>query len=201
MDDERSADALTDAAIDRAVEQAVAVEPAPEFLARVRSRLSSEPAPSWSPLRWGFSAAGAIAVVIVLAVAVQRPERTTTAWKPSEGPAVTGVAQATITPPTAAPAAPQRSAARQAPATRTPKAAIGAGQPVRAIREPEVIIAADEAAAFRRLISDVRLGRVDLALLPEHPAATVALQPRSEISIAPITLEPLNAVTAEGEPQ
>jgi hypothetical protein len=64
-----------------------------------------------------------------------------------------------------------------------------------------VIIAADEAAAFRRLISDVRLGRVDLALVPEHPLASVALQPRSEISIAPITLDPVEAIIAEGERQ
>ena len=64
-----------------------------------------------------------------------------------------------------------------------------------------MIIAADEAAAFRRLITDVRLGRVDLALVPEHPVATMALQPRSEISIAPITLDPLDAGTAEGERQ
>ena len=200
MDDHRSGDALTDAAIDRAIETAVAVEPPPEFLARVRSRLSSEPAPSWSPLRWGFSAAGAIAVVIALAFAVQRPERMTSV-KPFEPvrPAVTDVAQATITPTTATPTAPQQSAARPAPAGR---AATGSGRPLRAIREPEVIIAADEAAAFRRLISDVRFGRVDLALLPEHPTATVALQPRNEISIAPITLDPLDAVTAEeGERQ
>jgi hypothetical protein len=201
MDDHRSGDALTDAAIDRAIETAVAVEPPPEFLARVRSRLSSEPAPSWSPLRWGFSAAGAIAVVIALAFAVQRPERTTTAVTPSEQarPAVPDVAQATITPTTATPTAPQQSAGRPAPAGR---AATGSGRPLRAIREPEVIIAADEAAGFRRLISDVRFGRVDLALLPEHPTATVALQPRNEISIAPITLDPLDAVTAEeGERQ
>ena len=179
---------------------ALAVDPSPEYLARVRSRLASEPTAWWSPLQRGLGAAGAVAIVIALAVAIQRPDPSPTA-KPvePERPPVVAIAQA----PVARPAALERAAVRSAirPAARTAKVSATRDQPLRAIRQPEVIIAADEAAAFRRLISDVRLGRVDLALLPEHPMATVELHPRTEISIAPIALDPLEAVTEEGDRQ
>ena len=47
MDDRRSADALIDAALDRELEAALAVDPSPEFTARVRTRVRSELAASW----------------------------------------------------------------------------------------------------------------------------------------------------------
>jgi protein TonB len=69
---ERSEDALTKSPIDREIERALAVDPSPEFLARVRARIANEPV----PVAWGsrplVAAAGALVGVIVLVVAVSR---------------------------------------------------------------------------------------------------------------------------------
>ena len=46
MDDQRQADALTDEALDGDLSRALAVDPSPEFVARVRTRIASEPAQS-----------------------------------------------------------------------------------------------------------------------------------------------------------
>src|SRR5207253_10446473 len=59
-------------ALDRELARALAVDPSPEFLARVRARVADEPAPSpWRMPRL-LLAAGAVAVLI-LAVAVVTP--------------------------------------------------------------------------------------------------------------------------------
>lgn len=60
---------MTDGDIDRALGAALAVEPSPQFLARVRMRIAREPAPSGCPLSWVF-AAGASTAAIALAVIV-----------------------------------------------------------------------------------------------------------------------------------
>ena len=39
-------DAVTDASLDREIESLLAVEPSPEFLARVRTRVAQEPEPA-----------------------------------------------------------------------------------------------------------------------------------------------------------
>jgi len=65
----RYGDPLTDGDIDRALAKALAVEPSPEFLARVRMRIANEPAPlDW---RWSWMlAAGTCTIAIAIAVTV-----------------------------------------------------------------------------------------------------------------------------------
>lgn len=63
----RSGDPLTDGDIDRALAAALAVEPSPEFLARVRMRVASDPEPSDWRFSWVF-AAGACTIAIAIAV-------------------------------------------------------------------------------------------------------------------------------------
>ena len=79
MDAERRHDALTGPAtgIDRALQAALAIEPSPEFVARVRARIANQPAaPAW---RWPrlVAAASLVAAAIAIAVAVSRPRETT----------------------------------------------------------------------------------------------------------------------------
>jgi len=59
-------------ALDRELAHALAVDPSPEFVARVRARVANEPAPSSWRMPRLLMAAGAVAVVIV-AVAVVGP--------------------------------------------------------------------------------------------------------------------------------
>jgi len=65
---------LSDSQLDRELESALGVEPSPEFLARVRTRVAAEPAPELWRLairRWSFEPLVGVALAgIVLAVIV-----------------------------------------------------------------------------------------------------------------------------------
>ena len=50
--------------IDQEIRDALKVEPSPEFLARVRTRIANEPAPSAWRWSWTFAAAGALAAAL-----------------------------------------------------------------------------------------------------------------------------------------
>ena len=73
MDAERSRRAMTDTAIDREIQAALAVDPSPQFVARVRTRIASEPARATSWLSWKLVASGAMAALIVIAFVLTRP--------------------------------------------------------------------------------------------------------------------------------
>jgi len=67
----RFGDPLTDGEIDRALAKALSVEPSPEFVARVRMRIASEPEPSDWRFSWMF-AASACTLAIAMAVTVMQ---------------------------------------------------------------------------------------------------------------------------------
>src|SRR4051812_10246712 len=66
---ERSDDSLTGDDVDRALSTALAVEPSPQFLARVRLRIASEPEPADWRFSW-FAAAGACTMAVAISVTV-----------------------------------------------------------------------------------------------------------------------------------
>ena len=74
MHDEQSA-AITDAALDREIARVLGVDPSPEFAARVRQRIASEPAPAGWRAAWIVAAAGALAAVAVVVLIASRPPR------------------------------------------------------------------------------------------------------------------------------
>jgi len=59
-------------ALDRELTAALAVEPSPEFVARVRARIAQEPAPKFWRMPRMLMAGAAMAVVVVVAVAIPR---------------------------------------------------------------------------------------------------------------------------------
>ena len=59
--------------IDEEIRDALKIEPSPDFLARVRTRIASEPAPSAWRWSWTVAAAGAMAIAVVIAAVVTRP--------------------------------------------------------------------------------------------------------------------------------
>jgi hypothetical protein len=114
MADRRAAQGLTlsrrrgddaeaaDAGLDREIEAALAIEPSPEFVARVRTRIASEPAPaSWWQLRWPVIATALAAAAVVMIVAFS--------WRPSapEQVAARSGADVVLTEPAREPTAPQ----------------------------------------------------------------------------------------------
>jgi hypothetical protein len=225
MDDHRSADALTDE-LDRDLEAALAVDPSSGFVTRVRARVQSERDVRWSPFQWRFAPA-AVAIVVVAAVVLGMswPNRSQIAQKGpvAQEAAVAQNASGTQTAPVVpeSPVAQDPSTARPEPArprvdregvegralragfSPAPKRAVASPTRRSASRnDPEVIIAAGEARALRRLFADVRNGLIDLSSLQEGAPASAALQPPSDIAFPPITFEPIAVETAEeGERQ
>ena len=87
MDADRSREPLNDLDVDRELQSLLAADPSPEFVARIRTRIASEPEPPQSSVAglqlptawvwwwsWKFAVGvAAAAAVVVLAVAISRP--------------------------------------------------------------------------------------------------------------------------------
>jgi hypothetical protein len=183
---ERSVDPLTDAALDRAIQSALAVEPSPELLARVRRRIADEPAPSSWGGAWMFAVAGLAVAAIMFAIVVSRPEHNA-----ASGSTIAGVAIQADPKKDALPASP-----RSAEAFALPPAKALAPAPAEAFarrpREPEILLDPDETRALRRLITGTRDGSLDLsASLRATTPTAMDLPEISDVVISPITIEPL----------
>ena len=200
MDPQRSG-ALIDPDIDRALSAALAVEPSAEFLARVRTRIASEPEPSAWRFPWTLTAVGAMALALVSAVGVlhmnQAMPPTETVLEPLPSRALV-FASLSLMPAMVPNVVSGFSRTKGAGRTRRTVTA----DVVRT--EPEVLIDAGEAAALRRLFNRSSEGRIDLRAfeeIEETPQITAALPVANDIEIAPITIEPLAPVNPEGARQ
>jgi hypothetical protein len=195
-------DEMTDAALDDEITQALAVDPSPALVARIRRRVETEHVPGV----WAGSGGSRMAVVVGAAVA------TAIAFLASHGGVTRGsvpllvahtIPHTTVDPALGVPSwrgAPVL-AARVGGGTRdtglafTPasarperRATPGAGG------TPEVLVDPREARALRSLIDDARSGRLDLTgfLDPTVPAVIEA-EPIRNIYIAPIELTALTS--------
>jgi hypothetical protein len=187
-------DPVKDAALGHAIERALAVDPSPEFLVRVRGRIAGEPAPSSRGFGWLFAGVATVAAAAVLVLAVRmvspaRPPATAPLLASrSIGPAVVVPA---VVPGTVGPA----SAYAAARLRRDEKA----GRDVTKVngRTAEPFFDARETTALQRLIADVRDARVDLTpLAKEGPMPLPAMDP---LVISPLVIEPLTPGGIEGE--
>jgi hypothetical protein len=176
----------SDRALDREIELALAVQPSPEFVARVRTAVTAgSAAPRQLPWIWiGAGAAGVAIAVVLLAGSVVAPERGGAPQPP----------QLAVSPHIAS-----------IPLNRVPEIPVleapHGASPVSTVRlktrrvEPEVLLAADESAALRRLMRGRRQGRVDpstfdsVGLQQAAPTRAVVVPAIAEIS--PIAIEPL----------
>jgi len=191
MDADRSRDPLNDLDVDRELQSLLAVNPSPEFVARVRTRLASEPEPRvwWRP--WMFAAAPILAAaVIFIAVLISRP-------RPVEQvPMLTATALPNTTTTMAALKGRPYIRTEQARSPETRDVArtvttIDVGRPF-GDRRDDVLLDARETAALRALIRGVRRGTVDLApVLRASTPSAMELPPVADIEIAPITIAPI----------
>lgn len=189
---------LSDEALEREIEAALGVDPSPEFLPRVRARIASERMHDgwWWSASWRW--AGAVSVVIALAIVGMLTLR-----DPSPPPQ-----EVRITPPVGT-TTPSIEPERQAPAL----VASGAERP-KSVRVPlvravhvaprpevvapfEVVIAADEAAALKQLFTAISNRRIETRALPDLASALKPPAPIEEIVLDPISISPL--ATLEGE--
>jgi len=162
-------DSLTDDRLIREIDALMNVQPSPEFIARIRTRIDSEPVPStWFGARFLRCAAVAACVVATIVTWANWPERR----QPSRAPLVAAtskVANALIEPQS------------QPSDIVTPPSGSGSVR---------VLVSPAEAAGLRYLVSALRDGRLDPNLLPD---TSEELGPPMPLIIEPITVEPLVA--------
>lgn len=173
--------------IEEGIREALDVDPSPEFMARVRTRIATGPAPSPWRRSWTIAAAAALAVTVVIAFTVSRPQRTTVSAPDvaqAFRPAQSAPEPRESTRRSETPVAQQRAQAQRRPRLSRP------AQPDS--REAEVLLDATETRALRNLIAGVRDGRVDLAAVHRSvPLAPMEPAPVVDIDIAPIAIEPI----------
>jgi hypothetical protein len=195
---------LNDDALDRELERALAVDPSPEFVARVRTRIANEPARSPWRASWMFAVSAAAAVVVTAVVlrvsnrgvvpTANAPVLLARALAPAMG--VLPTADSHV-PPSHDSHVPSYGVSAFA---RTTSGPAEAGHYVRFDSDAEVLIDPRESMALRGLINGVRGGRVDLGpVLSASVPAAMDLPPIDDIVISPIEIEPLAPPTgAEG---
>jgi hypothetical protein len=215
MDDQRHTAAMSDADVDRELAQALAVDPSPEFVARVRMRIASDPAPRSAFGTWLTAAVAGTAVVIVATVLLTRsglvepPVATTTLVARTIGNVVSipnvepafekqyGESAFRRTSGPAKAGRPIRSTTGPANRVRQGLGGQEAGLPVpTAIRDPQSafprpLLDPRETAALRSLFARVRANAVDLSPLFGPGASAPMDLPVADLVIAPITIEPL----------
>jgi len=187
-------DPVKDAALERELERALAVDPSPEFLVRVRARIADEPAPASRGFGWLFAGVATVAAAAALVLAVRMvsparpPEAAPLLASKSIGFAVIVPA---VVPGTVGPASVYAAARLR----RDEQA--GHDVPKVNARTAEPLFDARETTALQRLIADVRDARVGLTpLAKEGPMPLPAMDP---LVISPIVIEPLDSSGIEGE--
>jgi hypothetical protein len=179
---------MSDATLEREIEQALSVEPSPEFVARLRAVVAADSMRAPWQWRWRWLAVGSAAIALTSVLVMTRSESLLRPTLP-EPPRT----QAAV--PQAMPQAPEppQPALRERPTRDRPA-------PIRRVSsaptaEPEVLIAKDESAALRRLMRELRRGRVDPStrdaptLEPIAVPGTIVVMPIP--AIAPIAIDPL----------
>jgi hypothetical protein len=185
-------DPMNDAALEREIERALAVDPSPEFLVRVRERIAEQPSPA--PRGFGWLIAGVTAAAVaagVVALVMLRPDEHV---GPESGLLVSRAINSSVVVPALSHRLDrerrtthvERRTANDAPRTTHLE---------RHVSEP--LFDTRETMTLQRLIAAVHDARVDLSpLLKEAP---MPVQPIDDLVIAPITIEPLVPGGIEGE--
>ena len=184
--------ALTEAMLEQEIEHALAVEPSPEFLARVRTHIASAPrAPRWS-LQWPLIAASAAAIVLVVTAVLISSLLGSRPVVAPELPAMVRTTEPQVAPPSVT--------------TPTVTPSVKRSEPRREVRrskEPEVLIPEGEAEALRRLMRGLHTGAVDPSTVADGSRASAVVQPSVDIvldplaPLTPVTLEPLAPMTRQ----
>ena len=165
---------MTDPDLDRALADALDVEPRPDFLARVRTEIARQPAPSVWPAWWQLAAAGAAVAMAVVMVYRTEP------GEPSAPLRIASRVDAPLVPVTAPPIAISREAPM--PAREEPRTV---GAVPLALPAPQ--ISPDDAEALRYSLAGASDG-LFAPIAARDDSAPLAV---SGIDLAPIEVMPL----------
>lgn len=200
-------DPLNDAALEQEIEALLSVQPSPEFVARVRSRVAEEPASGWR-WRWPVAAVATTVAAVAIGVALWRPAETTTrstsATPPTSAapPASTAPAASTAPPRVAARTdnrrpviSPPRDVAIVAPLNRDVARIVAAPSRMIEISLPPVIIADNEIRAFATFVADRRATRFEfsssIARAADDPIEVDKMPKVDPVTLEPIEIKPL----------
>jgi len=176
---------LTDSALDRELTETLGIQPSPEFLARVRTRVAAEPARA--PWRLVFEPLAPVAIVgIVLALVVpklMRDEPIQTVNPPRMANVVPDIPRAVAAVVSVRDGDRRTVPAQRASARTTP------------LRLSPVLVAEDERRAFELFVAAVGQGHVPEAAI--EPA--VNGREMAELSIAPLVITPLPPLARAGQ--
>lgn len=179
--------------IDSEIESLLAVEPSPEFLARVRTRVAEEPEPRAWRWSWGFAFATATVALIGVVVVWQSREPVSLPGVPVREQAIVDVVEPSVAPrdvPTVRPTLAQPHVVRAV--ARTDRIDLSL---------PDVVIAENEAKTFALLVTRLRQSRFDAAV-PTAPNPDTPLEIKELPPAEPLEIEPIVRVAslqAEGE--
>lgn len=190
---------MDDLNLDRELQDAFAVEPSPEFVARVRTTIAETPSRSMTVRLLKPAAAIACAVLVAVAVGLPRedarlePKRAEIESRPADDPVTAGLKPSTTNVlPSTAKVLPSATNVRL-PNARSPKRAARASAIPTEPPLPEVIIAADDVEAFLQFVNSARDLRF-IASFDETPVSTPWVM--TELSIAPIAVGALESAPA-----
>jgi hypothetical protein len=181
-------DPLNDETLEREIEAALAVDPSPEFLAKVRGRVAAEEKPAGWLLRWHWVAGTVVTAVVAVLVVY--------GWRQPE-PAAVSQEIASIAVQRPNPEAELPSVTAPAVAERQPAPA-----PARAVRRraPEVLISEEEKSGFQLLLTSLSMQK-DARQIQEALAKVETSGP-PWLEISPIVIEPFpQFAVSEGDAQ
>lgn len=153
----------------------LAIEPSPEFVARVRARIGRQRAERRWGATWIVVAFASAAVIVVAAATVLRPDNPRADVRVAHGPGLPD----TLLP--AAPVVPML-------VTASPHLAGVRPQPVRQVTEPEVLIDTSLAEAIRRVAAQAR-GKVAGPKAFENMGSSPS---ETQLSVPSVVVDPLN---------
>lgn len=190
-------DALSDVQLDRELEAALGVEPSPEFLARVRTRVATEPQPStWRPAWWRSAVEPMWAVAIAgIVLAVVVPEFVRDERVPPRAVAVNvgqpRQGERTVPASIEARATPRRSTSRES--VSVSPAGVDSVHTV-PLRLSPVLFSEDDRRVFALFVAAVGEGRI-----PEEAVERAEISVEMEdLSIKPLMIAPLPLLARTG---
>jgi hypothetical protein len=181
--DHEPADPLSERVIERDIESLLSVDPSPEFLARVRTRIANEPEPSRWRLAWVVVPVTGMCIVLLATGMVM--------WLRPQPPAPVQAVRPSSVPPTIV----EREPSIEPPRRVAPVAAPTQRQPSDVARSPEVVISENERRAFEQLLLAIEQDRLPL-LVRTGDDAEESLAP-APLEIEPLTIEPLEVTRLE----
>lgn len=152
----------SDTSLDREIEAMLSVEPSPDFVSRVRTRIADMAPPSWTMglnVGWTSLAAGSVVVAVVVAVVVSRPHEVV---QPEALARIARTSMQVDSPSDDLPAPPRVNSAKS-PERHEPRVSKAA------YREPQLLINPEEAAAIRRFLGNPQPARTELSLVTIEP--------------------------------